>query len=164
MNSNDSGRRHWMRATRATMRFRIATAAVALAWAGCATAAPTCTSASGAELAFGAIQALAATGDRSSNSGTSFWVNCNNEVLAAPTLYSATQRTLVSGSGSLPFSLSLAAPGGLELPSAAPGQALAVVNDGTNRTVTIHGLIRAVDFRALPAGTYSRIVALTVAY
>jgi hypothetical protein len=49
-----------------------------------ALAIPTCMVASGATLSFGAIVALASTGDVTTNSGTSFWVNCTAEVSAAP--------------------------------------------------------------------------------
>jgi spore coat protein U-like protein len=55
-----------------------------------ALAAPTCTIASGATLSFGAVVALASTGDVTTNSGTSLWVNCNSDVTGAPALYSAT--------------------------------------------------------------------------
>jgi spore coat protein U-like protein len=129
-----------------------------------ALAAPTCTIASGATLSFGAVVALASTGDVTTNSGTSLWVNCNSDVTAAPALYSATPRTLVSGGNSLPFALSAVSPGGAELPAASAGAPLAIARDGTNHTVTLYGRIAASDFRMLPAGAYSRAISLTLEY
>ncbi len=129
-----------------------------------ALAVPTCTVASGATLAFGTIVALASTGDVTSNSGSSFWVNCTSDVTAAPTLYSDTGRTLMSGGNSLPFALSAMAPGGIELPSTSPGTALGITRNGSNQTVTLHGKVRAADFKALPSGSYSQLITLTVEY
>lgn len=129
-----------------------------------ALAVPTCTTASGATLAFGAIPALASTGDVSTNSGSSFWVNCTSDVATTPALYSSTPRTLLSGANSLPFALSGAAPGGAELPSAFPGMALGITKNGSNQTVTLHGKVFATGFKGLPSGSYSRAISLTVEY
>jgi spore coat protein U-like protein len=129
-----------------------------------ALAVPTCTVATGATPSFGAIVALASTGDVTTNSGSSFWVNCTSDVTAAPSLYSATPRMLTSGGNSLPFALSAVAPGGAELPTASPGAPLGFTRNGTNQTVTLHGHIHASNFRSLPAGAYARSIALTLEY
>lgn len=130
----------------------------------CSIAVPTCTSASGATLAFGTIVALASTGDITANTGSSFWVNCTSDVTAAPTLHSNTERTLTSGGNSLPFALSAVAPGSVDLPSSSPGTVLTITRNGANQTVTLYGKVRAADFKALPSGTYSRSITLTIEY
>lgn len=127
-------------------------------------AVPTCTVATGATLSFGAIVALASTGDVTSNSGGSLWLNCTSDVTAAPLLYSATPRTLTSGGNSLPFALSAMTPGGVELPTASPGAPLGFARNGTSQTVTLHGRIDSSNFRSLPAGAYARSIALTLEY
>lgn len=131
---------------------------------GSALAVPTCTIASGATLAFGPIVALASTGDVTTNSGGTFWVNCTSDVTTTPALYSGTERTLVSGGNSLPFTLSAASPGGTELATQSTGTPLGIAKNGTNQTVTLYGKVLAADFRSLPSGTYSRSIALTVEY
>jgi len=141
-----------------------AVACVFIAAAMSATAAPTCTVASGATLSFGAIVALESTGDVTANSGNTFWVNCTPDVTTIPALYSATPRTLQSGAASLPFALSGVTAGGTPLPSAFPGTPLAIANNGTNQTVPLYGKILAADFKALPAGFYMRVLALTIEY
>ena len=127
-------------------------------------AAPTCTIASAAMLSFGAVVALASTGDVTTNSGSSFWVNCTSDVVAAPALYSATPRTLQSGGSSLPFTLSIVSPGGVELPTASPGAQLGLTRNGSNQNVTLYGKILAANFRSLPPGTFSRSITLTLEY
>lgn len=127
-------------------------------------AVPTCTVATGATLSFGAIVALASTGDVTTNTGSSFWVNCTADVSAAPSLYSATPRMLASGSNGLPFALSAVTPGGAELPSASPGAPLEFTRNGTNQTVTLHGRIHSGSFSSLPAGAYATSIALTIEY
>ena len=129
-----------------------------------ALAVPTCTVASGATLSFGAIVALASTGDVTSNSGSSFWVNCTSDVTTTPALYSATSRTLQSGSNNLPFALSGVSAGSTELPATSPGMSLGITKNGTNQTVTLYGKVLATDFRALPSGSYSRVISLTLEY
>lgn len=127
-------------------------------------AVPTCTIASGAMLSFGAVVALASTGDVTTNSGSSFWVNCTSDVAAAPALYSATPRTLLSGANSLPFALSIVSPGGVELPTASPGTQLSLARNGSNQVVTLYGKILAIHFQSLPPGMYSRSITLTLEY
>ncbi len=140
--------------------------ALALVVFGCtnAWAVPTCTIASGASLSFGSVVALASTGDVTTNSGSSFWVNCTSDVTATPTLHSATQRTLVSGGSSLPFTLSASSPGGAELPTASPGAPLGMPRNGTNQVVTLYGRILSSHFRSLPSGFYSTSITLTLEY
>jgi len=137
---------------------------ILLPHSGAAFAIPTCTVASGATLSFGAVVALASTGDVTANSGGSFWVNCTSDVSTTPTLYSATARSMIQGGNTLPFTLSLVSPGGADLPATSPGAALSIPKDGTNRTVTLYGKIRAADFKGLPSGLYSRTLSLTVSY
>jgi len=129
-----------------------------------ALAVPTCTVATGATLSFGAVVALASTGDVSTNSASSFWVNCTSDVTTEPSLYSATQRTLTSGGNSLAFTLSAVTPGGAELPTASPGTPLGFTRNGTNQTVTLHGRVHSSNFRSLPAGIYARSITLTLEY
>jgi spore coat protein U-like protein len=127
-------------------------------------AVPTCTVATSATLSFGAIVALASTGDVTTNSGSSFWVNCTTDVATAPSLYSTTARILASGGNSLAFALSAVTPGGAELPTSSPGTPLEFTRDGTNQTVTLHGRIHSGSFSALPAGAYATSIALTLEY
>ena len=125
---------------------------------------PTCTIASGAMLSFGAVVALASTGDVTTNSGSSFWVNCTSDVAAAPALYSTTPRTLLSAGNSLPFALSLVSPGGAEMPTASPGAQIGVARNGSNQMVTLYGRILASNFQSLSPGIYSRSITLTLEY
>jgi spore coat protein U-like protein len=127
-------------------------------------AVPTCTIASGAVLSFGAVVALASTGDVTTNSGSSFWVNCTSDVVAAPTLYSATPPILLSGGNSLPFALSIVSPGGAELPIVSPGTQLGITRNGSNQVVTLYGKILATNFQSLSPGTYSMSITLTLEY
>src|ERR1700719_1529462 len=131
---------------------------------GAVRAVPTCTVASGAMLSFGAVVALASTGDVTTNSGSSFWVNCTSDVAAAPAVYSATPRTLLSGGNSLPFALSIVSPGGVELPTASPGAQLGLTRNGSNQMVTLYGNILAPNFQSLSPGMYSRYITLTLEY
>jgi spore coat protein U-like protein len=115
-------------------------------------------------LSFGAVVALASTGDVTTNSGGSFWVNCTSDVAAPPALYSATPRTLLSGGSSLPFALSIVSPSGVELPTASPGTQLGVARNGSNQLVTLYGKISATNFQSLSPGMYSRSITLTLEY
>ena len=132
---------------------------VANAWA-----APQCSVASGSTMTFGNVVALASTPDQTTDSGTSFWINCNNEVAAAPVLFSSSARVMSGNGSGLPFKLSLVSAAGTDLPTTAPGTPLGIVNNGTNQTVTLYGKIRAVDFKALPSGLYSTAISLTIEY
>jgi len=127
-------------------------------------AVPTCTVASSPSLSFGSVPALASTGDVTTNTGSSFWINCTSDVVGTPGLYSAGARTLVSGSAALPFHLSPVSPGGPDLPSAPGGTPVAINKNGTNENVPLYGKILAADFKALPSGVYVATVTLTIAY
>ena len=130
-----------------------------------AMAAPTCTIATGATLSFGSVVALASTPDQTTNSGTSFWVNCSEDVTTAPTLYSSTTpRTLQSSVYSIPLALSTHSPGGPELPFAAPGMPLSLLRNGTAETVVLYAKIQSTHFRSLPSGSYTAVLSLTVEY
>jgi len=125
-------------------------------------AAGTCTVAASPTISFGAIDVTLS--DQSSNSGSSFWVNCTSEVTAMPGLYSSSARTMTSGSYSLPFSLSLVAPGSADLPASPPGASVALARYNSNETVTLYAKILASDFRTLPAGVYATAITLTLEY
>jgi spore coat protein U-like protein len=135
------------------------TGVVSEAWA-----VPTCTIASSPTISFGSFAALRSTGDQFANSGTSFWVNCTSDVTSAPTLYSASTRTMSSGVNQLPFTLSLSPSMSSGLPSTAPGEALSIARDGTSKTVTLYGRLASADFRVLPHGLYTTMVTLNLDY
>lgn len=143
---------------------RPCTAALLIGLAGNAWAVPQCSVAAGGQISFGTVVALASSPDATSDTGGSFWVNCNSDVTSAPQLYSDSGRAMSAAGRSLPFTLSLASPGGSPLPAAAPGTSLGISRNGTNQTVVLYGKIRSVDFRTLPAGVYSTSVTLTIEY
>jgi spore coat protein U-like protein len=130
-----------------------------------ASAVPTCTIATGATLSFGQVVALASTPDQTTNTGTSFWVECSADVTTTPSLYSSTSpRALVSGANSIPLALSTAFPGGPELPFASPGTSLSLLLDGSAQTVVVHARVQSIHIRALPSGTYTATLSLTLEY
>lgn len=137
---------------------------LALAVATPCLAVPTCSIATTASLDFGVVVPLASTGDISSNTGASLWVNCSADVANAPAIYATATRAMVSGGNQLPFRLSTQSPGGAELPYSSPGDALGIDRDGTDQTVTLHGRILVEDFKALPSGQYTQVLSLTVEY
>jgi hypothetical protein len=108
---------------------------------------------------------LASTPDQTSNSGTTFWIECSADVAGPVTLYSATApRQLVSGSQSIPLALSAEFPGGPELPYSSPGTALALGRGGSAETVVLYGKVRSLHFSHLPSGNYVATLSLTVEY
>jgi spore coat protein U-like protein len=127
-------------------------------------ATPQCSVATGAQLVFGTVVALERTGDQTTDSASSFWINCNSEVTAAPQLYSPGPRVMQSGAQRLPFKLSLVSPNAGDLPTGSPGTALSFPRNGANQTVTLYGKILASDFKALPGGFYSSSISLTIEY
>lgn len=130
-----------------------------------ALALPTCTIATGATLSFGSVVALASNPDQTTNSGTSFWVDCSADVQSAPALYSSTTpRVLLSGVYGIPLALSTEAPGGPELPFASPGMPLNVLRNGTAETVILYAKVQSIHFRSLPSGSYTAVLSLTVEY
>jgi len=139
-------------------------ALLALAGASTAWALPTCIVATAGTLSFGSVVALASTPDVTTNSGSSFWVNCTVDVPGTPAIYSNSSRVMVSGGNNLPFYLSAESPGGLDLPTSSPGSALAISRNGTNETVTLYGKVFTNDFKALPSGVYTTVITVTVEY
>lgn len=130
-----------------------------------AMAVPTCTIATGATLSFGSVVALASTPDQTTNSGTSFWVNCSADVTTAPSLYSSTTpRRMQAGAYSIPLALSTHSPGGPELPFASPGMPLNVLRNGTAETVILYAKVQSIHFRSLPSGSYAAVLSLTLEY
>lgn len=145
-------------------RSRCAAAVALCAVATGASSVPVCTIADSASLAFGPVIALASTVSVSTNSGTSFWVNCTADVATTPSLYSSSTRSMTNGASSLPFNLSLVSAGGAELPSTSPGTSLSIVKNGTNQTVTLYGRVTAASFKALSSGHYTGLITLTLVY
>ncbi|MFC5499318.1 spore coat protein U domain-containing protein [Caenimonas terrae] len=129
-----------------------------------AMATPQCSVATGAQLLFGTVVVLERTGDKTTDSASSFWINCNSEVIAAPQMYATGARVMQSGTQQLPFKLSLVSPGGGDLPAGSPGTALDFPHNGANQTVTLYGKILVSDFKSLPGGLYSGSVHLTIEY
>ena len=123
-----------------------------------------CSIAPGAHIAFGAVVALASTGDVDSNSGSSLMVQCAADVALPPSLHASSPRSLSGPGGNLPFRLSLVSPGGLDLADASPGSALSVASDGLEHAVPLYARLRAADFASLPAGSYTATVTLTLEY
>ncbi|MDB5907542.1 MAG: hypothetical protein JWP34_1656 [Massilia sp.] len=119
-------------------------------------------------ISFGNITTLASTGDKVADSGTSFKVACSSDVV--PTIASTTPRSMKDGAATphlLPFNLSLT-PGAAadDLPTSSPGT-LAITQDGTLQTVTLHAKVLASNFsgaNALPAGSYSNTMLVDVSY
>jgi spore coat protein U-like protein len=146
------------------MTQRLIIALLALSGASTAWAVPTCTVASAGTLSFGTVVALASSPDVTTNTGSSFWVNCTADVPGTPSIYSGSSRVMVAGGNSLPFSLSAESPGGLALQTGSPGSALAITKNGTNETVTLYGKVFVADFKALPSGVYSAVIMVTVEY
>lgn len=121
-------------------------------------------SASGAAISFGSIAALASTGDKEANSGSSFKVACSSSVSSVK-YYSGTSRTLLKDSDSIVFDLCTAACNGSNsLDTASPGQTLAITKDGSLQNVPLYGKISASAFAGKPAGAYSQTVTVTVSY
>jgi spore coat protein U-like protein len=129
-----------------------------------AVSAPSCAVAPSATLSFGPVVALASTGDVTTNTGSTFWINCTSDVTATPTLYSASPRTLISGASTLPFRLSAISAGGADLPAAPGGAPIGIARNGSNQTVPLYGKILAADFKGLPSGIYVGTITLTLEY
>jgi spore coat protein U-like protein len=117
-------------------------------------------------IAFGNIIALAATGNVTADSGTTFKVACSNG--AVPTIATTTTREMSDGASAvLPFQLSMTAGAAADdFPSSSPAS-LSLVQDGTLKTVTIYAKVLASDFtgaNAKPVGAYTQTVVVDVAY
>jgi spore coat protein U-like protein len=111
---------------------------------------------------FGSFVALASTGNKTADSGTSFQVACSNS--AAPNLYAVGTREMVNGANVLPFNLSLTAGAAADDLAAVTGTALSITQNGSLQNVTIYGRTLAANFKGLPSGDYTTTVAMTVAY
>lgn len=131
-----------------------------------ATLTPACeVSSAGATIDFGSIVALASTGNKDGNSGSGFQVACSTGL--SPKIYSTTARVMDDGQAhSLPFDLCLAECTGSNGLAAteAGADTLAITQDGDLKTVTLYGRVQAADFKALPAGSYSKTVTVSVDY
>lgn len=122
-------------------------------------------SASGAAIDFGSVVALASSGNKTANSGSGFQVACSTGL--TPTIYSTTTREMDDGAGhTLAFNLCLSAcSGSNDLAATQEGaDSLSITQDGTLKTVALHGRILATNFQALPAGSYSKSVTVNVDY
>ncbi|MES2941083.1 MAG: spore coat protein U domain-containing protein [Pseudomonadota bacterium] len=122
-------------------------------------------SASGAAIDFGSVVALASSGNKAANSGSGFQVACSTGL--TPTIYSTTTREMDDGaSHTLAFNLCLSACTGSNDLAATQGGAdsLSITQDGTLKTVALHGRILATNFQGLPAGSYSKSVTVNVDY
>ncbi|WP_026435963.1 spore coat protein U domain-containing protein [Acidovorax sp. JHL-9] len=118
---------------------------------------------SASTLTFASTAALASSADVTANTGTSLQVACTTGT--APKLYSATPRTLVNGTDSFAFNLSLTSGAAADdLPTAAPVSSNIAAPNGSDQTVTVYGKILASNFGSMPAGSYTRAVTLSVDY
>ncbi len=116
-------------------------------------------------IGFGNIIALASSGDKTADSGSTFKVACTSGV--TPTIATSTTRSMTDGTGFLPFQLSLSAGAAADdFPSTTPGN-LTLTQDGTLQTITIYAKVLSANFtgaNALIAGTYTQTVVVDVAY
>lgn len=117
-------------------------------------------------IAFGSIVALASSGDKTADSGTTFKVACSAGV--TPTIASSTPRTMSDGAtGSLPFQLSMTPGAGTDdFPTSTPG-ALTLTKDGTLQTVMVYAKVLSTSYtgaNALSAGNYAQTLVVDVAY
>jgi spore coat protein U-like protein len=115
------------------------------------------------QIHFGSFDALASTGNKDANSGSSFQVACTTGL--SPEIYAAASRSMSNGTDSLPFNLSLTSGGADDLASAAvSAQAISITQDGTMQDVTLYGRVLASNFASLSAGDYSGDVSVSVVY
>jgi spore coat protein U-like protein len=115
------------------------------------------------QIQFGSFDALASTGNKDANSGSSFQVACTTGL--SPTIYASASRVMSNGTDSLPFNLSLTSGGSDDLASAAIGaQAVSITQDGTMQDVVLYGRVLASNFASLPAGAYTGDVTVSVVY
>jgi len=113
---------------------------------------------------FGSFAALLSSGDKTADSGSTFQVACSSGT--TPLIYTLSTRTLVNGTNSFPFNLSLTASAPTnDLPATGvtgvdPGMA----KDGAAHDVVIYASIAAANYSVKPAGAYTRAVTLSVDY
>jgi len=118
-----------------------------------------------ASISFGSFAALASTGDKTADSGSTFRVACSNS--AAPTIYATGARSMVHNVVDLlPFYLSLSAGAASDdLPSTSgTAAALTLTQDGDLHDVVLYAKVFAADFKALPSGAYTKDITVSVAY
>jgi spore coat protein U-like protein len=113
---------------------------------------------------FGNFAALASSGDRTANSGSSFQVACSAD--ASPSIYASGSRIMLNGASQLPFNLSLTSGAAADdLPSdSGSSTALTVAQDGDLHDVVLYAKAFAADYKALPSGAYTADVTVAVVY
>ena len=115
----------------------------------------------GGAINFGSFNALESSGTKNADSGTTFQVACSADALA-PAIFSATARTIGNGTDTLAFGLSFVSSGGASLPTATPGTAIGITQNGSMQAVTLYGQLLAADYKALSSGLYTADMTITV--
>jgi spore coat protein U-like protein len=123
-----------------------------------------CEVSAAASIDFGSFAALASSGDKTANSGSTFQVACSND--AVPTIYVSGTRAMSNGTDALPFNLSLSSGASANDLGVDAGTAnsLAVTQDGALHDVAIYGKVAAADFQGLSSGNYTTDVTVHVVY
>lgn len=114
---------------------------------------------------FNSVIALASSGDKSANNTSGFTVACSSDL--SPKIYSTTARAMSDGTHSLPFQLCLggSCSGSNDLATAQTGaNSLSLTQNGSMQAVALSAKILAADFKALPAGSYTKAVTISVDY
>lgn len=117
----------------------------------------------GGTIGFDSFAALASSGTKNANSGATFKVACSQDAVT-PSIYSASTREMVNGANVVPFTLSLVSSGGTSLPSASPGTAIGIAQDGTMKDVVLYGQLLPADYQGKKSLAYSVALAMTVEY
>jgi spore coat protein U-like protein len=88
------------------------------------------------------------------NSASTFQVACSSDL--TPTIYASGTRSMINGSNTMPFNLSLTSGAALnDLPTVSPGAALSLIQDGTLKDVPLYASVAASTFKGLQGGSYS---------
>jgi spore coat protein U-like protein len=121
-------------------------------------------SAAGAKIDFGPVVALESTGDKAGDSSEGFQVACSTGL--SPQIYSTSDRVMTSGANNLAFDLCLSACNGSNALATTQlgADTLTIIQDGSLKPVTLHGRIKAANFKSLPAGSYTTTVTVSVDY
>ncbi|MCX7042048.1 MAG: spore coat protein U domain-containing protein [Gammaproteobacteria bacterium] len=117
----------------------------------------------GGTIGFGTFAALASSGTKNANSGSTFKVACSQDAVT-PKIYSATTREMLNGADAVPFTLSFVSSGGASLPSASPGTAIGITQDGTMKDVVLYGQLLPADYQGDKSLAYTVDLAMTVEY
>ncbi len=113
------------------------------------TSACTVSSAPTISFVFGAQDASAIA-----DTASTFQVACSSDL--TPTIYASGTRSMVNGSNTMPFNLSLTAGAAAnDLPTGTPGVALTLVQDGTLKTVPLYASVAPATYRGLQGGAYT---------